>query len=210
MRLLALGLLLLACQACILRQPGSDPIAFSFHTTPQADELRRVVVIPLYRGPEVGESAGRLDEALATSLRETSRYEVAVLDQERRDHFFPRPDLGLDNLDPDHLRHFRDQTGADAILVGRVDHFDSYDPIAVGLEVHLISCRDGSTAWSANGHFDGRRDDIRRDIQKWHSLTMGRRSNTHTIGGWETTLQSPLLFSRYVADRLCATLLLGP
>jgi len=202
------GLAGLALSGCLRGEPPTDPTAFSYHTRPDAHAQRRVVVVPLYAGPGVGASVARLDAALATALRETNLYEVAVLTAGDRDLAFPVPGLGLDNLTPDNLRQFRDRHGNDAILVGRVDHFDSYDPIAIGLEVHLVSCRDGETVWSASGHFDGRREDVQADIRLWHRQTVG--DGQPSIGGWQTVLQSPSLFSRYVADRLSATLLAPP
>ncbi|MFW5844990.1 MAG: hypothetical protein ACOCXJ_02060 [Planctomycetota bacterium] len=205
-----LCILLLACGlgGCVRRQTASHPVRYSFHTAPLAQELRRVAVLPLYRGPEVGASADTLDRSLGTSLHELGRYEIIHLDQAARDAVFRSAEQMLASVTPDNLRRFRERHGVDAVVVGRVDRLDPYDPIAIGLQTHLVSCRDGSTAWSASAHFDGGRRDVQHDVEAWYRATIGQGQTG--IGGWQVALHSPSLFCRYVTDRVTASLLLDP
>lgn len=201
-----LPLILLLLAGCGTRVATGDPVAFSYHTQESIERVHIVAMIPLYHGPEVDDSAITVDAAMATALRELGPFQVRELTTAERDLAFGDPARNLANVTVESLRTFRVRHRADALLVGRIDHYDSYDPMSVGLEAHLISCSDGATLWSATGHFDGRRRDIQREIHNWHRYVVGQ--GLETIGGWQLVLQSPSLFTRYVCDTLVNTMLL--
>lgn len=202
--LLLLGILIVM-SACQGRGSSGLPTEYPFHTLPMATEPRRVVVVPFYLGDEVGKEAAIMDEAMATALRELGEYEVASIDRKQRDLLFGNPHSKLRNLNTENLRLFRTRYRADALLIGRIDHYDSYDPIAIGVEAHLISCHDGLTLWSAVAHFDSARRDIQEDLEFWYQDVIGTGQNR--IGGWQLALQSPRLFARYTSDRLAASII---
>ncbi len=182
----------------------SEPLAdFSSHTCPQTGEIRRIAVLPLTLGDGVGRSAGAIDAAITASLRELDCYEVIAVDDARRDALLAHDAVLANGISSGDLLRLRDALHVDGVLIGRVDQFHGYDPLAIGLTMHLVSCIDGTVLWSATGHFDGARGDIQRDIKRWHKGAMGE--GQRSISGWRATLSSPSLFCRYVGDRLAAS-----
>jgi hypothetical protein len=196
---------LLALGGCGLQRTDDVPThPYSYHVVPAVGELRRVAVLPFSRGPRIGRAADVITASMASSLRELGIHQVVEVDPARTD-LLPASDPVLtEDISSADLLRLRDRLNVDGVLVGRVEQFTSFDPIAIGVSVHLISCLDGQAAWSATGHFDGRRDDVQRDIQSWWRSHQAPSRNS--VQGWQNTLQSPSLFTRYVCDRLVASM----
>lgn len=177
---------------------------FSYHVLPDIGQLTRVAVLPFTHGPRIGRAADVITASMAASLRELGLHQVVEVDSARSDLLPTRDPVLTEDISSDDLLRLRDKLNVDGVLIGRVEQFTSFDPIAVGVSVHLVSCLDGQAVWSATGHFDGRRDDVQRDIQAWWRSHQAASPNS--VQGWQTTLQSPSLFTRYVCDRLVATM----
>jgi hypothetical protein len=120
----------------------------------------------------------------------------------QRDELLQTDVVKTNRISSTQLLAIRDALQVDGIMVGRIEHFNSYDPLAIGVTVDLISCLDGSIVWSATGHFDGARQDIQYDVERWYE----RQITSDGIAGWKVTLQSPKLFTRYIAERMVKTI----
>jgi hypothetical protein len=198
------GLMLSSCRVPFFSRFSEPPKhdVLSFHTTLEAVALRRVAVFPLHRADGVGRSASTMDENLTSALRELSLHEVMSVSVNQRDQLLPNDVIKTNRISTDQLLKIRDTLRVDGILVGRIEHYNSFDPMAIGLTVDLISCLDGSVTWSATGHFDSSRQDIQYEIERWYE----RQITNEGISGWRATLQSPKLFTRYVAERLVTSI----
>ena len=202
---LALTLALAGLTGCPSGRSSDAPShAFSYHVLPEIGQLQRVAVLPFTRGPRIGRAADVITDSMSASLRELGIQQVVEVDPARSDLLPAHDPVLTENISSDDLLRLRDRLNVDGVLVGRVEQFTSFDPIAVGVSVHLVSCLDGQAVWSATGHFDGRRDDVQRDIQAWWRSHQAPSKNS--VQGWQTTLQSPSLFTRYVCDRLVASM----
>lgn len=200
---LAVGLVLLS--GCTDRRRTDTPShGFSWWRGDGLAQVRRIAVVPFAHGPKVGRSGEQVAPAFAAALRDMGVAQIVELDPadvpaNQRDP------LQHDAVSADQLLHLRDRYHVDAVLLGRIDRMSSYDPMTMDLTVHLVSCRDGQPVWSGSGSFDGRRADVQDDISSWY-----RRRQVEEGGqvlDWKTTLQSPSRFSRYVADRMTATVM---
>jgi hypothetical protein len=203
------GLLLLVLMSALLvngcRVPfigaRPEPVQreiLSFHTTMEAAELRRVAVLPFHRADGIGRSAMAMDENMTAALRELGLHEVLTVSTVERDALLKHDVIRANRITTDELLALRDALKCDGVLIGRVEQFSSFDPIAIGVTADLVSCLDGSVVWSATGHFDGSRSDVQQEIQVWYK----RAITSGNIAGWKQTLESPKLFTRYVAERL--------
>jgi hypothetical protein len=201
---IVVALVILALSSCAARPNANPNGPFSFYTSPQAIEFRRVAVLPFRAGDKVGRSAAVVTQSMAAALRELGYHEVVTISGDAGENLLGRDVLYQNDIAADELLRIRDQLHVDAVMLGRVEQYDSFDPISIGLSVHLVSCLDGSVAWSATGNFDGRRLDVQHDVRRWHNATL--TGEHESIGGWKNILQSPGLYSRYVCDRLVATL----
>ena len=201
--------LVLACAlvlgtGCALRPVDTMPKAVSWQTDPVAMEPQRIGVLPPWLGPRAGTSAGVLADELAASLRQRGLHEVRTISVSERDRVLPRDVLAANQIGIDDLLRLRDLLAVDAVLLTRIEQFQSYDPISIGVVTHLMSCRDGSVLWSATAQLDGARADVQRDIERWWRV--GRGAAGDPPGGWTTVLKSPSRFCRYAADTLVATI----
>lgn len=174
----------------------------SFHTTIEATQLRRVAVLPFHRAEGIGRSATAMDESMTSALRELGLHEVLTVSQSERDSLLKRDVIRANRITTDELLALRDALKCDGVLIGRIEQFTSYDPLAIGVTADLVSCLDGSVVWSATGHFDGSRSDVQKEIEKWYD----RAISSSNIAGWRQTLESPKLFTRYVAERLALSI----
>ncbi|HEX3133263.1 MAG TPA: hypothetical protein VHX44_06725 [Planctomycetota bacterium] len=170
----------------------------SFHTTIEASQLHRVAVLPFHRADGIGRSAGAMDESMTSAMRELGLHEVLTVSVAERDLLLKRDVIRANRITTDELLALRDALKCDGVLIGRIEQFTSYDPLAIGVTADLVSCLDGSVVWSATGHFDGSRSDVQHEIENWY----GRAISSGNIAGWKQTLESPKLFTRYVAERL--------
>jgi hypothetical protein len=170
----------------------------SFHTTIEATQLRRVAVLPFHRSEGIGRSAATMDENMTAALRELGLHEVLTVSLVERDALLKRDVIRANRITTDELLAIRDALKCDGVLIGRIEQFTSYDPIAIGVTADLVSCLDGTVLWSATGHFDGSRSDVQQEIQVWYK----RAITSGNIAGWKQTLESPKLFTRYVAERM--------
>jgi hypothetical protein len=200
-----LTLLLLCCSGCTPRYQGPQVTDFSYRTDPRAHNPGLIAVLPAFADAGIGKSAQALDLALPAALREQGGHEVIALDRNHAPGLYTRLPASLHDVTPEELRRLRDATGANAVVVTWIDHYVSFDPIQIGLRSYMVSLSDGTTLWSASGHFDGSRRDIQRDLEIWWKQTRGQANAN--LAGWRIALSSPSHYLRYVSDRLAASVL---
>jgi hypothetical protein len=209
--LLVIAALALGVAGCRFPFTRPEPVQhelLSFRTTPQAADLKRVAVLPFYLADGVGRSATAINESMPSALRELGLHEVLSVSVNQRDLLLPDDPLLANHITTDQLLKLRDNLHCDGVLLGRIEQFDSFDPISMGVSAHLVSCLDGSIPWSAIGHFDGRRQDVQQDIERWYERTNGDGSGN--LSGWRLVLASPRLFTRYVAERMALSIPIPP
>lgn len=195
-----LALLCLGCAGCPFDRDTRQHEVMSAATTPRAADAGRVAVLPFFIAEGVGRAAGVMGESMAAGLRELGLHEVVLVTPDQRDRMLTHDVVLANRMRAEDLLKIRDALRVDAVLLGRVEQFDSFDPISMGATCSLVSCRDGEVLWSATGHFDGHRQDIQDEIRLWYGKTLSGESNP--ISGWKVVLESPKLFTRYVADRM--------
>lgn len=210
--LLAAAAIILVLAGCdgrgpFRRMPVAPPGTVAWQTTPRAGEPMRVAVLPFALADGLGKSAGDLAPALADSLRALGRHEVVLVGAEQA-AALRLPDLHAGAVPVDALLAVRDATGCDAVVLGRVESFDGFHPIAIGVAAHMVSCQDGAVLWSAQAQLDGKRDEVQTDVEAWWTRTSGDAATA--VNGWRSVLTSPREFCRYAADRLAWTVITEP
>ncbi|MDA3963595.1 MAG: hypothetical protein PF961_22645 [Planctomycetota bacterium] len=202
----ALAVFLLATLGCTSgRGFVADSSQFSFHRDPSIESVRRIVVMPMHRASGVGKTAVAVDLAIPAAWRELGTFEVINATMAERDLLIPDDAFRTRRISAEQLRQVYADFRADAVLLGRIEHLDSFDPVSLSLEIAMISCLDGRVLWSASGNFDGARQAIQKDIEAWFHKAGGR--DNASVSGWRSALQSPRVFARYVADRLAVSTL---
>ena len=197
------ALLVLVALAGCSRPPA--PHSISFRTSERAAEPMRVALLPFVPADGVGRSASTLDDAFTAALRTLGRHEVVPVPLERARQLLPASVIESSAIGTDQLLSLRDALRVDAVLIGRIEQFQAYDPVAVGMTAHLVSVDDGSVLWSVTAHLDSARTDVQKDLRWWYDHANG--GGNATISGWRLGISSPSLFGRYVADRLAETII---
>lgn len=210
-RLAFLVLTVLATSGCLpapyerhMSESAARSAGLSTYRHPALSGMRRIVSLPPILGATVGRSAVVFGEMLPVSFRELGVFEVLPLPEAERQRLLIQDPLASGSVDAAVLRELHSRYRADGLLIARIEQFQSFDPVAVGLELSLVSCRDGQVAWSASGNFDAGRKAIQEDVHSWYHGTNG--DGLESLADWRGVLQSPRLFARYVSDRLAATL----
>ncbi len=185
---------------CHRDEPTPVPGEFSYRVEPEIMEVRRIGVMPAFLAPDVGRSAGAIDTSIGRSWRELAMFEVISLENTPGREYFQGDPLAKADVPAESLRRLRADHMIDAVLLIRVEHFQGYDPVALGITGHLVSCHDGQTLWSATGEWDSTLDAVQDDVRDWWSERMG--AGHDRLGGWRLALTTPTYFARYVNDRL--------
>lgn len=180
------------------------PMSISAQTSTGANEPMRIAVLPFVLANGVGRSAHALDEAFPAALRSLGQHEVIGVSLEKARVLLPANAIERSTITASDLLRIRDALQVDAVVIGRVDQFKGFDPLAIGATAHLVAVTDGAVLWSATAELDAGRADVQEDVQWWHDH--GNGNGNASLAGWRLTLSSPSAFSRYVSDRLVETI----
>ncbi|TVR46998.1 MAG: hypothetical protein EA402_01890 [Planctomycetota bacterium] len=205
-------LFIVAClfaQSCSWqRSSAHEAREFSRYHEPAIHSASRVVLMPVFLDSGIGTSARSMDHSLIRALTELNHFEILQASIADRDQLFPEDPLRSNRLSQDSLRHTRDTFGADAVILARINHWQSFDPVALSITIAMVDCRNGSVLWTASGMWDSALRNTQDDIKEWFQHRRG--SGNVPLGGWRSVLSSPSVFSRYVSDRLAASVLSPP
>ena len=173
---------------CTPRAYGPNTSQYSYRTEPRAHQAGLVIVLPVYRGDDIGRTADVFTTALPSALREQGQHEVGSLSKEVHAEIFPTVPMALHDIKPDQLRMVRDHTGADSVVFTFIDQYQSYDPIYVGIRCYMVSCPDGATIWTASGHFDSGHVDVQKDMKYWYRQQRGEANSN--LSGWRSACRA--------------------
>ena len=194
----------LALLGACRERPQGPPPGISSLVAPGAHAPLRIALVPFYAADGIARSAAGIDQALQSALREHGRHLLVAIPTAVRDELMPDDPLAASHLSSADLIAVRRRTGCDAALIGRIEQYQPYDPIRLGLTLYLVSCHDATVLWSATALLDGSRNDVQADIERWWRHAGG--DATDGVNTWRQTLQSPSQFQRYAAWRLVQTL----
>ena len=130
------------------------PREFSQFSGNGIDTVRRIVIMPIYRDSRINDKSLIFQEKLIRSMAELNQFEVIMATTAERDELYPADPLRANRLNETSLRKTREMFGADAVIIGRINHWNSYDPVAIGATFNMVDCRDGKAVWSATGMWD--------------------------------------------------------
>ncbi len=208
MRLIALLLpLLLAVGCATSTSPGSGPhfATTNYHSGPFPPSLRRVALLPVATHASNSTLAAGSEEllpVLEAELRKTGAFEVVLVSERNLRDWTGnarwRPD---EQLPRDFLNRVRTETGCDAILFPTLTLYRPYPPLAIGLDLRLISGEDLVPIWAIDEVMDAGAAPVARGARGYSQTQIIVRE-----GEEGAVLQSPRFFSRYVCSTLLATL----
>lgn len=198
--LLAAGCLVSGCWH--VGGPPSPPMGY-VASWQGITRLRRVVFVELGAtgGCEPG-VARDMTRSLASAVQGKGLFHVDVV--ERNDPVCR--DLALDRmgaLSLDEMARMRDALQCDAVLIGRVSHFQPFPRMQLGLVVKLMDVRDGELLWGVEHVWDTTDQNTQRRIRTYFHREV--RSGYEPLG-YELVLKSPRALERFIAHEVANTL----
>ena len=201
--------LLLAAMAwivsgCFVEPPREEePIGFVLSSQRDVFRLRRVVFVEL--GADGGCEPGvawDTTKALSSAIQGRRLFHVDLV---RRTNPMCR-DLALDQMGGmalDDLSRMRQALRCDAVLLGRVSHFQPFPRMQLGLVLKLMDLRDGKLLWGVEHVWDTTDRQVENRIRAYFRryVRSGYEPMDH-----ELVLKSPRAFERYIAHEVSRTL----
>lgn len=160
------------------------------------EEMRRVVVLPAYGGPQITEdSLQRIDQVVLEELNRTGRFETTLMSRDDFQRLAGARTLSsLDALPPDLLDKVAKMFGADGVLFTDVTTFSAYPPLTLGLRMKLAHATDHQIIWAADNTFSASDPAVANSARR-HALKMGSDRGPGDLS--HTVLQNPTRFAAY-------------
>lgn len=165
--------------------------------------IRRVIVIPFAYESDREEVVREVTEAVAIELQKTGELDV-VLPYENIGLFLEGRQLWYKgSIKSEILIEAKRRFGADAIISGAITHYKPHKPLVLGLKLGMINTDTGSLLWSFDGIFDSNETRVTNMAKSFFEKSSQKEQS---IYGWEVMLLSMRQYTRFVANRVVATL----
>jgi hypothetical protein len=164
--------------------------------------IHRVVLVELDGDGSAPQVARSLTESLFRALQSTRLFHVDVVAATDAVCL----DLPLDKREPftiEEMAAIRRQLRCDAVLLGRVSHYQPYPHMQLGLYLRLLDLRDGKLVWGVDHVWDTTDKAVEDRIRRFFDRQM--RSGWEPEH-WSLVLKSPRAFRRFVAYETAGTI----
>lgn len=205
------GIMALGLSSCrTIDQDWDQPVGEAFVPTnfyqkgPIPASVRRVAVLPLYSQEWDHLGMTDMQESFASELGKQSKFEVVVVPPEQVKRIFGEPQVSSGARIPaDEFAALVDTYGADAVLFTDLTTYYPYRPIVMGVRCKLVESRTADILWSFDTVFDSGNPAISTAARRFH---LDETAPPYPLQNSSSILQSPLRFSKYVADAAFTTL----
>jgi hypothetical protein len=210
--ILTLGVVLLlglpGCQT--IDQDWDKPVGEAFVPTnyyqkgPIPPSVRRVALLPLYSGEWDHIDLTGLQQAFAAELGKHVQFEVVSVSPERLHRIFGVDQItSVEPIAADKFETLVREFGADAILFTDLTAYHPYRPIVMGIRCKLVESDSVDILWSFDTVFDSGNPTVSTAARRYH---LDESAPPYPLQNSSSILQSPLRYSKYVADAVFATL----
>lgn len=156
---LSLIFIMLGCHAT----PPKRITNFGLSSFFEPERIIRIAVMPLgseVRSTRGAKVEGRFTDELTVQLLKVDRFEL--VDKYKVDELMEYEGLTGDELNEAIVKKIGKKLGAEAIILGKITRYKKVtpklyifsDPPVVGVNLRMVSVKDGSTIWTVNEVFD--------------------------------------------------------
>lgn len=197
--------LLASCALSGCRQdaaPAAREIGFFLSSPHDVHRVGRVVLVELGAVDECPpDVAWDTTRALASAVQARRLFHVDVV---RRADVVCRdlPIHGLEALTLEEMATMRAALGCDAVLFGRISHFQPFPCMQLGLYLKLMNLRDGKLVWGVDHIWDTTDRATERRIHEYYCEAL--RTGYDPLGP-DLVLKSPKAFERFVTHEAAGT-----
>lgn len=205
------GIMALGFSSCrTIDQDWDQPMGEAYVPTnfyqkgPIPASVRRVAVLPLYSEEWDHMDMSDLQASFASELGKQNKFEVVVVLPEQVKRIFGDPQVSSSARIPaDEFATLVDSFGADAVLFTDLTTYYPYRPIVMGVRCKLVESSTADILWSFDTVFDSGNPAISTAARRFH---LDETAPPYPLQNSSSILQSPLRFSKYVADAAFTTL----
>jgi hypothetical protein len=203
---LAILLFVTGCSTVQFPELGPRYVPTNIHgVAAMPPTVRRVALLPIapHRANNTLTSGAEdLSAVLEVELRKTAMFEVVNVSESQLREWTGRGAWRTDEILPQNFFHrLHAETGCDAVLFPALTSFRPYPPLAIGLELRLVTGTDSVTLWAVDEVLDAGAAPVARAARDYG------RSQIHVREGEEgAILQSPMRFAGFASATLFTTL----
>lgn len=205
------GMVILGFSSCrTIDQDWDQPVGEAFVPTnyyqkgPIPASVRRVAVLPLYSQDWDHLDLESFQASFASELGKQNKFEVVVVQAEEARHIFGNTQVSsAARIPADEFAALANTYGADAVLFTDLTTYYPYRPIVMGVRCKLVESRTTDILWSFDTVFDSGNPAISTAARRFH---LDETAPPYPLQNSSSILQSPLRFSKYVADATFTTI----
>jgi len=162
---------MLACRAT----PPKKITNFGLSSFFEPERIIRIAVMPL--GSEVrsiggAKVEGRFTDELTVQLLKVDRFEL--VDKYKVDELMDYEGLTGNELNDSIVKKLGRKLGAEAIIIGKITKYKTvtpklyilFDPPVIGVNLRMVSVKDGNTIWTVNEVFDAGEKSVQALVPK--------------------------------------------
>ena len=205
------GFLLLGLGACrTIDQDWDQPVGEAFvpvnfyQKGPLPDSVRRVAVLPLYSEEWDHLDLTEMQQTFAAELQKRDRFEVVLVSPVQVRQIFGRDQVSsVQSIPADRYNSLIEGFGVDAVLFSDLTSYHPYRPIVMGVRCKLVTSGTADVLWAFDTVFDSGNPSVSTAARRFH---LDESAPPYPLQNSSSILQSPLRYSKYVADAVFATL----
>jgi len=199
---------LIACLLFSACQSTSSPPPVSGHqsanvyasTKELPRRLQRVALLPVYISEYDTQTDNYLDDTYATGLQGQQRFEVVQISRSQMEEWIGKPQVESSSAIPVELfPMIQHQTGAQAVVLVDIYHFQRYQPISVGIRAKLVDLSSGEILWAVDDIYNGGEAAVLQGAREFQE-EQGQNAIPDKLD--QSYLYSPRRFSKFVAAAL--------
>jgi hypothetical protein len=191
-------------------QDWDQPVGEAFAPTnfyqrgPMPSSVRRVALLPLYSGEWDHVDLTGLQQAFAAELGKHDQFEVVTVSPDRVHRIFGYDQVtSVEPISSDQFETLVREYGADAILFTDLTAYHPYRPLVMGVRCKLVESASVEILWSFDTVFDSGNPTVSTAARRYH---LDESAPPYPLQNSSSILQSPLRYTKYVADAVFATL----
>lgn len=168
------------------------------------DEVKRVVLLPIYTQAIEGTLLNELDHVFYTELLKMNRFETVLVTRDfLREHFSVLQVASTEALPAHFIQKLLDIVDSDAVLFLDLTTYRPYMPISIGVRAKLAQKQGGDIVWAFDDVFDSGEPSVAAAASLFQNenYRLGYPADLAN-----SILKSPLWFSKYVAHNVFCSL----
>ncbi|EDY82435.1 hypothetical protein VDG1235_2057 [Verrucomicrobiia bacterium DG1235] len=168
------------------------------------EHLRRVALLPLYKGRYDHIDMELIEENFTQELGKLNLFELVTVEPDRMNEIFGVERYSSVEILPTKLlSKLHEIYAIDGVMLIDVTFFNAYQPVGLGVRAKLLDGHSGQLVWAADETFDAANPAVSNAARKYFQT---QSTTQYPLQQTQTSLHSPIRFSKYVAYALFDTI----